>query len=363
MIIEMQKLYTLLYIIIVGLLPLKAQTVNVEAKLDSLAIFIGEQTALHVEATVKEGQRVQFPHFQPQELIVPGIEVVEVLPLDTQTIDNNYLRIRANYLLTSFDDTLYCIPPIPVKVNGKEYMTKELALKVLDVEVDTLHPNQFFPPKDVQNNPFLWSEWRDLILLSFLDLIFFVLILVMYIRLKSNKPITLKVRIIKKIPAHQKALNSIDEIKQKSNTLTFEDAKEYYTHLTDTLRQYMQERFGFNAMEMTSAEIINRLRKEEDQQKIDELTMLFNTADLVKFAKYSAAVSENDHNLLSAVDFINTTKLENAPTEERIVPTATEQQKQIMRLRVSLKWGMLFGVVLTTALLVYVLWQFVLLVY
>ena len=124
----------------------------------------------------------------------------------------------------------------------------------------------------------------------------------------------------------------------------------------------MMERFGFNAMEMTSAEIISRLRQEEDQTKINELTMLFETADLVKFAKYSVGVNENDHNLISAIDFINTTKQENAPTEERIEPTVTEQDKQTIRNRKILKWTLVAVILANVALLVYVFWQLVLLV-
>ena len=58
-------------------------------------------------------------------------------------------------------------------------------------------------------------------------------------------------------------------------------------------------------MEMTSAEIINELKKEKDQSKIEELTMLFETADLVKFAKYSATPLESDTCLNHMTDFVN----------------------------------------------------------
>ena len=343
-------------------LPVSAQKVSVEAKIDSTAIFVGQQTGFHLGVTVKEGQKVQFPQFEPLQYIIPGIEVVETLPSDTQKLDDGYVRVSAHYTLTSFDDTLYYIPAVKVKVDGKEFESKSLALKVLTVKVDTLHPNQFFGPKDVQDNPFVWEEWNRLLWLSAVEFILFIIALLMFMRLKSEKPIVFKVKIIKRVPAHQKALNSIEEIKTKSTTLTVDDAKAYYTHLTDTLRRYMMERFGFNAMEMTSAEIISRLRQEEDQTKINELTMLFETADLVKFAKYSVGVNENDHNLISAIDFINTTKQENAPTEERIEPTVTEQDKQTIRNRKILKWTLVAVILANVALLVYVFWQLVLLV-
>ena len=343
-------------------LPMSAQKVSVEAKIDSTVIFVGQQTGFHLGVTMKEGQKVQFPQFEPLQHIIPGIEVVETLPTDTQKLDDGYLRVSAHYTLTSFDDTLYYIPAIKVKVDNKEFESKSLALKVLTVKVDTLHPNQFYPPKDVQDNPFLWDEWSRLLWLSAAVLLLFIVSLLIFMRLKSEKPIVFKVMIAKHISAHQKALNSIEEIKAKSTTVTVDDAKAYYTHLTDTLRRYMMERFGFNAMEMTSAEIISRLRQEEDQKKIDELTMLFETADLVKFAKYSVGVSENDHNLISAIDFINTTKQENAPTEERIEPTVTEKDKQTIRNRKVLKWTLLGVVLVNIALLVYVFWEFIMLI-
>lgn len=357
----MKQLSLSIIILLCSLLPAFGQKVSVESELDSIAIFVGQQTGYHLGVTVKEGQNVKFPIFQPSQMMTPGVEVVETLPSDTQKLDDGFIRVSAHYLLTSFDDTLYYLPPMKVKVDNKEYESKSLALKVLTIEVDTLHPNQFFPQKDIQNNPFMWSEWSSLIWWSVLVLALYVLVIMMYMRLKSKKPIIFSVKIVKIVPPHQKALSSIEEIKTQHVTASPEDAKRYYTQLTDALRKYMNERFGFNAMEMTSSEIIERLKKEKDQQKIDELTMLFETADLVKFAKHSVGVSENDHNLLSAINFINETKQDNLPTEERIQPTVTEQDRQTIRTRISLKWGIGIVGIVATGLFAYVVWQLALL--
>ena len=101
-------------------LPMSAQNVSVEAKIDSTVIFVGQQTGFHLGVTVKEGQKVQFPQFEPLQQIIPGIEVVETLPSDTQKLDDGFVRVSAHYTLTSFDDTLYYIPSVKVKVNGKD---------------------------------------------------------------------------------------------------------------------------------------------------------------------------------------------------------------------------------------------------
>ena len=139
-----------------------------------------------------------------------------------------------------------------------------------------------------------------------------------------------------------------------------ENAKEYYTKLTDTLRKYIEERYGFSAMEMTSSEIIERLTAAGDQQSLDELRQLFMTADLVKFAKYSTMINENDANLVSAIDFINQTKLENQPVEEVQKPVLSEADQRSQKERRVLKiviWGIVSVAVLLFCYIVYSVWQ------
>ena len=330
----------------------------VEARIDSIQILVGEQTGYHLSATIKPGQRVMFPQWKPQQMITPGVEVVEAPRVDTVDANDGFIKVTQHLVLTSFEDTLYYIPKQEIKIDNKTLQTNNLALKVLTVEVDTLHPNQFFGPKDIQENPFLWKEWVKLLWLAVLAVFIYVMLWLAYIRLKSNKPFKFKVRIIKRVPPHQKALTAIQALKDEKVSINAEDdSKEYYTQLTDALRTYMQERFGFNAKEMTSAEIISRLEQEEDKDKIEELTALFQTADLVKFAKYSTGMTEKDRNLVSAIDFINQTKQENVPTEERVEPTITKQQRQTMHIRTSLKWAIAIMIIIATALIVYVCWQ------
>jgi hypothetical protein len=118
--------------------------------------------------------------------------------------------------------------------------------------------------------------------------------------------------------------------------LQMTDPKAYYTELTDVLRTYMAERFGFNAMEMTSSEIIDHLLETNDKESINELKYLFETADLVKFAKHSPLMNENDMNLVNAVEFINHTKVEpdpNAkpePTEITIEEKRSKQGRMVL---------------------------------
>ena len=341
--------YVLLIVLIASALRCLAQSF-VTAKIEPIEMMIGEQATVTLTVQTADDAKVDWPTFQPRQMLVPGVEV-----LNTQRTSDHTMVIT----LTSFDGNLYHLPPFKVKINGKEQQSADLALKVVEIEVDTTQLNKFFPPKDVQDNPFLWSDWSLSFWLSVLLLVLIALCGYLYLRLRDNKPVISHIKIVKRLLPHQKAMKEIEQIKA-DRMVASENAKEYYTKLTDTLRKYIEERYGFSAMEMTSSEIIERLTAAGDQQSLDELRQLFTTADLVKFAKYSTMINENDANLVSAIDFINQTKLENQPVEEVQKPVLSEADQRSQKERRVLKiviWGIVSVAVLLFCYIVYSVWQ------
>ena len=357
----MAKVLMVLFTIHCSLFTSFAQ--SVEASIDQMEMLVGQQVHVTLKAVTKENAKVEFPQFQPTQYVTPGVEVLACQPQEDRPADGgDFVEKSMVYTLTSFDDTLYYIPPLTVKVDGKPYQSKSLALKVLTMEVDTAHAEKFFPPKGVQDNPFQWSEWNLIFWLSVLMLIVFALTYYLYVRLRDNKPIITHIRIVKKLLPHQRAMKEIEQIKA-DKMVTAENSKEYYTKLTDTLRKYIEERYGFSAMEMTSSEIIEKLTSTQDQTALDELRQLFTTADLVKFAKYSTLINENDKNLVSAIDFINQTKLENVPTEETVKPQLSEEDQRSVKMRRILKGVITALLVVSALLLVYVVYAAYQLIY
>jgi len=76
----------------------------------------------------------------------------------------------------------------------------------------------------------------------------------------------------------------------------------------------------------------------------------------VKFAKYSTLINENDMNLVTAVDFINSTKAENLPTEEVLRPQLSEEDQRSMKTRRVLKIAISVIAVVCLCLLAYVVY-------
>ena len=320
--------------------------VKVESELDSTKMRIGEQVKLKVRVTTDPQAKVVFPTYKPQQQLTEGVEVVETT---RDTVLNEGRTITCSYTLTSFDKANYTLPALPIVVNGKTYQTRPMKLQVETVAVDTTNAEAIEPAYDVEDNPFLWTEWVLPVSFFLLSGLLCFLIYMMFKRLKSKKPIRFQRRIIKKLQPHEKALQAIDTLSASSHT-TAEEQKDYYTELTNVLRQYLDERFGINAMEMTSSEIIEHLQQ-EDPGKIDELKEVFQTADLVKFAKYFTHDNESDFYLSSVVHFIEETKQAETETIEE-VKELSDDDKQLIRTRRILKALITLVVVAIVALLV-----------
>ena len=338
-------------ITLLGLLTgrMAAQSVTVDAKIDSLQILIGEQTKITLEVSTDADKRAIFPVYT--DTIVKGVEIIDIAKPDTQYLnDRKRLLIKQEYTITSFDSALYYLPPMQVLVDNKPYLSKALALKVYSVPLDTL---RFYGPKPVMAAPFVWKDWYGVMACGILLIPFGFLLVYLIMRIFDNKPIIRKVKVEPKLPPHQLALQEIERIKAEK-VWQKGMQKEYYTELTDALRGYIKDRFGFNALEMTSSEIIAKLLEVNDKDAIADLRSLFETADLVKFAKHNPLMNENDANLINAIDFINETKVQEDDNAKPQPTEITVIEKRSLRMKILLGAGIVVLSIAVIASLIYI---------
>lgn len=300
--------------------------VIVEAHTDTASILIGEQIQMRVKCTVNAGQKVKFPSYSPQQQIVQGVEVVGNGSIDTLVLNNGKrLELTRRYTITSFDSAMYQIPPFKVEVDGKAYTSRNgVGLKVSTVAVDLQHPEKFNGPHAVVEQPFEWS-WT-MWLCALLCVAMLAAVVALAVRLTDPKLITRRVIINPPTPAHITAINNIEQIKRKPA----DDVKLYYMELTEALRTYIEKRFGFNAKEMTTNEIVRHLYETNNEEAMTELKSVLETADLVKFAKHKTTLTEQDQSLMSAMSYVQTTKQE--PQElpkPRVVYESLSNKQQI----------------------------------
>lgn len=270
------------------------------------SILVGEQVVWSTVLTMPQQQEMAFvPYAGVVQAEQAPIDVVRDFVLDTISIKNGIKELEARLLLTSFDSGYYKLPlMVALTPQGDTIYLDSPFLDVTNIQIDTANFTMH-PIKGQMRYPLTFKEVLPWILLG-LFVIAAAYLLYRYIKYRREnrdffgKPVV-------KDPPHIIALRALDKLRSEK---LWQNGKEklYYTGITDTLREYIERRYGIGAMEMTSGEIMQSLSDKAIEEKYyKELDELFRTADLVKFAKYVPGVQENEDAIPVAVRFVNST--------------------------------------------------------
>lgn len=303
---ELKALFFLFFagLLILGFIPFSLAQNVVNANLEKKEIRIGEQTTLSFSFSVPAGAKIQFPVIV--DSIAPSVAVVSVGKIDTQRVNqNNSWRLSRNYIITAFDSGFFPIPPFRFTVNGDTtWESSATLLSVKTVAVDTAAA--FKAIKQPLDAPWTIAE-------IYLEIAIGAAILLALIAAfwwwKKRKPLPQKEVIITEptTPAHIIAIRALNNLKeqqlwQKGNI------KLFHVLLSEIARQYLQNRFGFNALEKTTDEIVFSLNglnisKKECADLIESLRI----SDLVKFAKASPMAGDHEFCWSSIMSFVQLT--------------------------------------------------------
>lgn len=299
---------TILLFLVSGLTAI-GQNINATASLDSNNILIGDQVKFTYKITVPVKSRVMFPVIA--DTLNKSIEVVSKSKIDTTTSTGKNLQTYSQTLtITSFDSGSHVIPPllfgyqIPDDTAMYKLFTPQLMLNVNTVAVDTTQAIKDIKPP--LKEPITLREiliWSSIAIVAAV-LVFIIIYIVRKLRRKES---ILSLGTKNKVPSHERALNALEELKGQKLWQQGK-IKEYHSGLSDILRAYIEERFEFLALEMTTGEILESLRpKTPDPESLIILEDVLVIADMVKFAKFNPLPDEHDRSMSQALQFVNNT--------------------------------------------------------
>ena len=189
-----------------------ANNVIMYAKMDSSAIWQGEQIAIKLELVQDKDAQVEL--LIPQNNLTDEIEIIKVTDGDTTDIKNNRIQIDREIIITSFDSGFYSIPPIKSVLNNDTFATESLSLKVVPFQVD----EENLDLKDIKG---VWSPRFVLFdyIPSYVWVILLILIFVgtgiyLYNKYFRNRAKQEAIEEEKIIP-HEKALEELYKLKEE----------------------------------------------------------------------------------------------------------------------------------------------------
>ncbi len=294
----------------------------VKAKLDSATVMMGSITTLHVTVDQATNVKGHFPLFkvayEKGYVGVCGDSVELRAPVRIDTVkDNNALTINYDIPVQSFDSGFYKLPEMEFVAGVDTFRSNQVALKVLPVANVTAET----PIADYANvadpeNPSIFDSLPDwLVNYWWIFLIIIVIAIVAFLLWRRYRDTG---RILPRKPEptpYEVAISGLRALKEKK---LWENGmeKEYFTELTDILRTYLYGRFGINAMEMTSRQILASLSaNKETKDKKPMIRQILDMADFVKFAKVRPLPADNIKSLENAISFVEQTKP--IPPEEK----------------------------------------------
>jgi hypothetical protein len=307
----MKKLIFILIVIISAVISAEGQDIKVTASFDTSRIYIGDQ--IHYTITVVRPPELQVAISTLKDTLCKNIEIVSGPAHDSLLMPDNKLKIIRKYLVTSFDSGFYHVPPVYVEIKDasgiKRFYSNYSLLQVIRVKIaprDTTA--KIFDIIKPYKAPITIGEILPWALIGLIAAALVWGVILLFRRFKKNKKSDEPVK--NPEPAHVIAFRDLENLKSEQLWQKGE-LKQYYTRLTEILRQYLENRYGVCSLEMTTSETLEALVK-TGFRKDESYTMLktiLNGSDLVKFAKYKPDAVENEEHFTNSWKFVENTKV------------------------------------------------------
>lgn len=277
------------------------------------SVLIGDQFRFGYRLKgVAEGTRIIPDEFGDE--ICEDLEILRTWKTDTIRVTESKdgtrsFDLESYMIVTSFEEGSYELPGLTVRkwspkgvVDSISFEEKYLDVKTIPVDTATFEIHDL---KGQITYPVTAAEVFAVLAIVLGSLALIAVAVYIVMRMRRKKAGAENAR---KDPAHIVALRKLDSYRGEKFWAD-DKQKLFYSGVTDALREYIDSRYGVSAMEMTTAEIMKRLKKETDlpEDLREELRELFERADFVKFAKHTATREENAGVLPCAVRFVTST--------------------------------------------------------
>lgn len=314
----------ILLVFLFGTSHISASPVSISAKLDSVNIMMGNVNTLHLEVVENEGASGRLSIFQQIDkargyatVCGDSVELSTNYKVDTTKLGSGRIQLNFDIPVQAFDSGFYTLPKF-VYYSGKDSaVSNSLSFNVIPVNVtadDPIAGYAFVVDPDGKR----FFDWLPDWLLDFwwLWLIIFLAVCAFLWGMRNyKKPGGIPFIAPKVAPKPwEVAMGSLQRLKTRK---LWEQGleKEYFTDLTDILRVYLFERFGINAMEMTSRQIMDKIYESDLRDKKDYVRQILSVADFVKFAKVRPLPADSIAAYDNAVKFV-----------EETIPAATDDK-------------------------------------
>ncbi len=275
-----------------------AAQVKVTASIDSTVVEMGSRATITVNIAddSRKGTFIDLPEAGTEA------ENLDFISVECDTFPAGY---EYRILIQAFEPGTVTFAPFRY-VQGSDTAESEfLTLKIMPVGLDSL--STINPMESIVNPPRRWYDYiPGWLLWVVLGIALAAAAICLYLVYRKNG--TLIVHRSKPVDPYEAAMAELSKLRERKLAESGRE-KEYYTSLVDILRTYLERRFGINAMEMSSTQILDTLRKNpETRDNQPRIKQILEIADFVKFANVRPMPDDNVKTFNNVVGFVEDTK-------------------------------------------------------
>lgn len=305
----MKKYVLFLMALFTLLTSLNAQQVEVEGKVGDTHVQVGKPFTLDLSMKAPYGWFVEWNDFASDSLS-EQIDIVKRGNVErTADADSNVI-VRQQLTLMTFDTGQIRLPAVGLTYaksfddpNRMKAYTDPVDLYATTITVDTTLA--YKPIVEPLAAPITMKEVFPWILAVLIAVLLGMGIWFYNKRRKAKKAADGEFVRVPAVPPYNKAIGDLEELRQQKLWQSGK-VKEYFSTLTDIVREYIEGQFGVNAVEMTTDDILEEIKPLQfPKETYDKLKDTMEVADLVKFAKYSSSNLESENAMNSMTDFVN----------------------------------------------------------
>jgi hypothetical protein len=259
-----------------------AQAIQPEVRtaLDNSVMSVGDPVTLVVTLIHDADARPVWP----DTIELDPFELLDVRPLEPVPAGDQ-MRSSAELTVTAFELGELTLPAFEVEVVDAAGVTVTMSTEATSITVESVGRDESGDIRDIKGP--LAIPFSVVTLLPWLAGLagLSAIIYWLYRRYRRAERPDTPAPVIPPRPAHEVAYESLAAL-EASGLLELGEVKTYHIRVSDIMRVYVESRFGVEAMEMTTGEVLDGLRRTgAASEVVSDYSHLLNRCDLVKFAK------------------------------------------------------------------------------
>ncbi len=290
---------------------INAQNIQVFADTDSVEYIVGDYINYSLELKYPKGVTVTIPSVKDS---IKNLDFIKQESPIIQESDTEVYELH-KFIFSRYDSNDVIIPAYNIAYTTDGTNIQYVRVNQVNILVKTIEVDAKADIQDVKDPIRIPLDWMLILIIGIIVLIISASSFFGYKYYKKKhlpfKPQEIHVTVL----PFEKALSKLHELEDKKLWQQGQ-VKEYHSEITGIIRDYFEDRYHFQALEMTTPEIIASIKSRDVKLEVIAKTEDFLVnADLVKFAKFQPMPTVNKEMMEEAYFIVDNTKNKTAENE------------------------------------------------